>query len=247
VLGTRCPSHANSLGTTIFSVSQCVSSDWCDEKDSRDKGGVHFQRIWKQFQPVWRVLHNLIEHCSNELRVHSDAAQTFYNFLYTFVLRREERDECIRRQLAVEIWEMFFIPFIPSPLMKEEKDTDHYLVHSEKVVQPEEPKQTPCSTLHLAVFPHLPSWIAFVQSPSFYAFPVVNDEEDEEEGEGKEENESSPLYGGNTISYDMWQQLWFFAKLPNYENYDFMGAWPNAMDGFVQYMHRCGGCLSLPL
>lgn len=247
LLGSSCPSFNDANRHADCSMSLPASTHcMADEPDRLDSGGVCFQKVQEQFQPIWCALHNLIQDSRNDLYAHSDAAQTFYNFLYTFVLRREERDECIRRQLAVELWKMFFTPFTSSSLINENEHATHGAVDGAKRMTLEASKRMHQPMLYVAEFAHLPSWIAFVQSPSFYAHQPREGGEDEEEDEENKSNEFSDLFGENTISYDLWQQLWFFAKMPTYENYDFCGPWPNAMDDFVKYLHRGGTRPLLP-
>lgn len=254
VLGTRCSSCDDFYHPIHGSESSSppVCGHGMAEEPDRPVGGgggVYFQKVREQFHSIWCALHICIEHSCKELCANTDATQTFYNFLYTFVLRREEREECIRRQLAVELWEMFFTPFPSSSLRNESEQTStRRVADGAKTMHREASAQTLCPMRYLAVFTQLPSWIAFVQSPSFYAPHTQEDGKDnEEDDETGEESVFSPLFGENTISFDMWQQLWFFAKLPTYENYDFCGPWPNAMDDFVKYLHRLETRPLLPL
>eukprot|EP00796_Vickermania_ingenoplastis_P006727 gene6727-4822_t len=145
------------------------------------------------YGPFFSVLRQAMEACNQRLRStpKGKELQSFYVFLYNFVLRYNEDSEPSRCLLATELWEMFFYSTSArgSPF------------------------------LDYAPFLHLPEWVQFVNCPSFY-----HQVYDEALGD---------LRGGHHISADLWQQLFLFADLDNYTNYDFNAAWPNAMDEFV--------------
>lgn len=233
LLGSATPARSS----TSFQPPSCTALG-TSTGSSAAIGGMHFHETQERFHPIWSALHDCIENCRLEIYANAEKAREFYNFLYTFVLHRNNSPECIRRQLAVELWKMFF--------RSSEASIAHGAVQG--VSQLEEKtflsKETECGrlpcTLNLATFERLPEWIAFITSSSIHSFPKEEEEEEEEE---KEEEQ----YGvDRMISLDMWQQLWNFAKLTSYDTYDFSSPWPNVMDDFVMYMRSTQASSSMP-
>lgn len=130
---------------------------------------------------------------------HPKLLSDFYNFLYGFVLAHYD-DEAERRQMAVELWKMFF-----------------YI--DEEGGAPSEAKGPSALFLHYRQFKNLDAWCHFVLSPVFT--------------ETSYDEEEDYVRGGYYVSRDLWQQLFFFATMDSYEEYDLEGSWPSAVDDFV--------------
>lgn len=223
-------------------ASTCENSSTRSNTNDGDYGGcgAHFNRMRIQFQPLWNALQKRIETCRREICQRKEKTQAFYNFLYMFVLHRNNSPEPVRRQLAVELWEMFFTPHATSYFEKSDmmqsfppSKCEETIKNEEEKVEIEGEKEEAKAPLmlHLAEFKRLPDWISFVTDPAFLNPPHDDEEEDEE-------------YQEHCISLDMWQQLWYFSKLTCFDKYDFCSPWPNAMDDFVKYVHRMGTSLA---
>lgn len=183
-------------------------------------------------------LRQKIESCNATIRADALKCVDFYQFLYGFVLRHNEEEEGYRRELAVDLWRLFFdsssgdehfnnIGCSSSSSSSSSSSTStigrvhaaHSVVGGSGDANVQAIRYT-----HYRAFPRLEAWLSYVSSPPFY--DTHYDEETDE------------IRGGHYISADLWQQLFFFASLPveQYSSYDPYSAWPNAIDDFMAFL-----------
>lgn len=189
-----------------------------------------------------------IESCNTEIRRDNAKCVDFYHFLYSFVLRHNEEEEANRRDLAVDLWRLFFAssnkyddPYFEGGVCWSSSSSSSSRSCSSSQGNAGERDGSNRNTLkgrnamctdgyeggmcgcykHYKSFSQMEAWLSFVNSPLFY--DTTYDEEADELG------------GGHYVSADLWQQLFLFADVPvdQYTLYDPYSAWPNAIDDFM--------------